>query len=66
MPDAPNPITSPPPVDGQPWDATSVAPVAGWKSVDPDAGSVSFDTGQSSGDHFSNLPDAGDGGWKQT
>jgi len=58
MPDAPSPITSPPAQPGQPYDATSTAPLGGWRSVDGEAG-----TG---GDHFAGLPDAGEGGWKQT
>jgi hypothetical protein len=58
MPRAPSPIKSPPPVTGQPWDATSTATVAGWKAVDDDAGT--------NGDHFAGLPDAAEGGWKQT
>lgn len=58
MPKAPNPITSPPSVEGQPWDATSTSEVAGWSAVDGNAGT--------NGDHFSGLPDAGEGGWKQT
>jgi hypothetical protein len=66
MADAPRPITSPPAVPGQPWDATSKAPVAGWDSVDSEAGTVDMSTGQSTGSHFDDLPDAGEGGWKQT
>jgi hypothetical protein len=58
MPEAPNPITSPSSKPGQPWDATSTSPVAGWKPVDGEAGT--------NGDHFAGTPDAGEGGWKQT
>lgn len=66
MPDNPAPISQHENVPGQPYDAASVAPMGKWKSVDPEAGSVSFDTGKSSGSHFGDTPDAGEGGWKQT
>jgi hypothetical protein len=68
MPDAPSPITSPPRVDGQPWDATSTASVAGWDCVDQVAGEVGFD-GSQNGDHFAGADrnaTGNSGPWKQT
>jgi hypothetical protein len=66
MAEAPRPVTSPPRVDGQPWDATSEEAVAGWDCLEDVAGSVDFATGKASGDHFANAPGAGQGPWKQT
>lgn len=60
MPRVPSGITSTPPVPGQPWDATSDAPAAGWKSVDANSGPASFDSGACTGDFES------DGDWSQT
>jgi hypothetical protein len=59
MPQAPDPITSPPEVPGQPWDATSEAPVGKWVSVNPNSGPASPE-GTATGE----FP--GDGVWKQT
>ena len=53
MPDAPSPITSPPDVDGQPWDATSESSVGKWDCLEDVAGEIGFDGSQS-------------GPWKQT
>lgn len=68
MPTAPDPITSPPAVTGQPWDATSKASVDRWESVDGEAGTVSFETGHSTGDHFADPTGQSNsrGPWKQT
>jgi hypothetical protein len=60
MPAAPDPITSTPPVPGQPYDATSEASIGKWASVDPKSGPAGA-SGQSAGD-FENGP----GPWKQT
>jgi hypothetical protein len=60
MPSAPEPITAAPEVPGQPWDATSSAPVAGWNSVDGNSGPANM-SGSVSGDF-----DSGPGPWKQT
>jgi hypothetical protein len=68
MPDAPSPITSPPEVDGQPWDATSTSAVAGWDAVDDGSGEIGFD-GSQSGDHFAGADRNArgqTGPWKQT
>jgi hypothetical protein len=61
MPTAPDPITSTPDVPGQPYDATSEAPIGKWKSVDPESGPASFESGAATGDFPS-----GEGGWTQT
>jgi len=61
MPRVPAGVTSTPEVPGQPWDATSSAPVSGWKSVDANSGPASFDSGQAAGDF-----ESGEGGWTQT
>lgn len=34
MADAPRPVTSPPTVPGQPYDATAEGPVAGWADLE--------------------------------
>jgi hypothetical protein len=60
MPRVSGPITSTPEVPGQPWDATSSATVAGWKSVDSGSGPASMTTGEATGDFES------DSGWSQT
>ena len=60
MPSAPNPITSPPEVPGQPWDATSDAPVGKWVSVDSCSGPADMQ-GNATGDF-----EGGPGPWKQT
>jgi hypothetical protein len=60
MASAPDPITSPPDVAGQPWDATDSATVAGWTSVDGNSGPANMQ-GTVSGDF-----DSGPGPWKQT
>ncbi len=60
MAEAPNPVASSPDVPGQPWDATSNATVAGWKSVDNNAGPANM-AGQATGDF-----DDGPAPWKQT
>jgi hypothetical protein len=60
MATAPSPITSPPDVPGQPYDATSEGPVGKWQSVDPQSGPADM-SGKASGD-FENGP----GPWKQT
>ena len=59
MASAPDPITSPPDVPGQPWDATSTQTVAGWVSVDKNSGPANM-SGGVSGDF-----ESGDG-WSQT
>jgi hypothetical protein len=61
MPDAPDPITSPPAVAGQPWDASSDATVAGWTSVDSGSGPASMTDGHATGEF-----EDGPGPWKQT
>jgi hypothetical protein len=60
MPRVPSGITSTPEVPGQPWDATSDSPVAGWKSVDANSGPASFESGAATGDFESSD------GWEQT
>ena len=68
MPDAPSPITSPPDVDGQPWDATSESSVGKWDCLEDVADEIGFD-GSQSGDHFAGADrHAGgqSGPWKQT
>lgn len=59
MASAPDPITSPPDVPGQPWDATNSSTVAGWVSVDGNSGPANM-SGSASGDF-----ESGDG-WQQT
>jgi hypothetical protein len=61
MADAPSPITSPPAVPGQPWDATSDATVSGWKNIDVNSGPAGPD-GVATGE----FPDDGAPVWKQT
>ena len=61
MPRVPSEVTSTPEVPGQPWDATSSATVAGWKSVDANSGPASFESGAATGDFAS-----GEAGWEQT
>jgi hypothetical protein len=61
MAEAPSPITSPPPVPGQPWDATTSGTVSGWKSVDSGSGPASWQSGEATGDF-----EEGPGPWKQT
>lgn len=59
MASAPDPITSPPDVPGQPYDATYEGTVSGWVSVDPNSGPANAQ-GQATGDFESGS------GWKQT
>lgn len=61
MPRVPSGVTSTPEVAGQPWDATSSATVAGWKSVDAESGPASFESGSATGDF-----ESGEAGWSQT
>lgn len=56
----PSPITSPPEVPGQPYDATSGDSLSKWESVDGNSGPASMQ-GQVSGDF-----EDGPGPWKQT
>ena len=60
MASAPSPITSPPPVPGQPYDATSGSSLGKWVSVDKNSGPASMSTGMCTGDF-----ESGDG-WSQT
>jgi hypothetical protein len=60
MADAPDPITSPPPVPGQPYDATSGDTIGRWESVNDKSGPCDM-SGHATGD----WPD-GPGPWKQT
>lgn len=60
MPRVPAGITSTPEVPGQPWDATSSAPVGKWQSVDGNSGPASFESPNASGDWPS------EDGWSQT
>jgi hypothetical protein len=60
MPRVPDPITSPPEVPGQPYDATSGATIGKWQSVDANSGPAGMN-GQVTGDF-----DDGPGPWKQT
>lgn len=61
MPTAPKPITSPPPVPGQPYDATDDGALGRWVSVNPESGAAGPD-GKATGD----FPDDGAAIWKQT
>lgn len=61
MPASPAPITSPPDVPGQPYDAASEGPIGKWLSVDPASGPADFKTGKAAGDF-----ESGPGPWKQT
>jgi len=61
MAQAPDPITSPPAVPGQPWDATSSSPAGKWQSVDKNSGPASITTGAATGDF-----ESGPGPWEQT
>lgn len=61
MAQAPSPVTSPPAVPDQPYDATSSAPCGKWLSVDEGSGPADWRTGNATGD-FDNGP----GPWKQT
>jgi hypothetical protein len=61
MPSAPDPITSPPDVPGQPWDATASETVGKWVPVDErsgEAGPQGTVTGE--------FPSDGASVWKQT
>lgn len=59
MADAPDPVTSAPPLDFQPWDATAdPGPVSQWEKLP--GGAVDIATGRLTGEDF---PDAGP--WKQ-
>jgi hypothetical protein len=60
MASAPDPITSPPDVVGQPWDATSSETVAGWETVDVKSGPANMQ-GTVAGDF-----EDGPGPWRQT
>jgi hypothetical protein len=60
VPTAPDPITSPPPVPGQPYDATSEGSIGKWQSVDPKSGPCDMH-GNATGD-WENGP----GPWRQT
>lgn len=59
MPTAPEPVTAVPAESWQPWDATSSATKAGWKSVDGNSGPANA-SGQATGDFDSGS------GWEQT
>ena len=59
MATAPDPITSPPNVPGQPYDATAEGPVAGWADL-PESGPANA-SGTATSD-FENGP----GPWRQT
>jgi hypothetical protein len=61
MPRVPAGITSTPDVPGQPYDATSDAPLGKWQSVNTSSGPASMDSGQATGDF-----EDGPGPWKQT
>lgn len=61
MPSSPSPITSAPPVPGQPYDAAADNNIGKWQSVDKNSGPASMDTGMSTGDF-----EDGPGPWKQT
>jgi hypothetical protein len=69
MPDAPSPITSPPAVPGQPYDATSESAAGKWDCLESVAGEVGFEGGQA-GDHFAgadrHAQGQSGGQWKQT
>jgi hypothetical protein len=60
MPAAPDPIVSTSNAPGQPYDATSEGPVAGWDSVDANSGPSDM-SGHVTGDF-----ESGPGPWKQT
>lgn len=64
MPKVPSPITSPPNVPGQPWDATAEGAVGKWTKT-TEGGAASFTTGEIDGDWPANGT-SGDGGWQQT
>ena len=59
MAEAPDPITSPPGRDFQPWDATGDGDTSGWAKLP--GGPVDMSTGQLTGEDF---PD-GPGPWRQ-
>lgn len=61
MASAPDPITSPPDVPGQPYDATDDGPCGKWASVNPNSGPVDMATGKVTGEF-----DDDDGPWRQT
>jgi hypothetical protein len=69
MPEVPAPVTSPPEVPGQPWDATSEETVGKWDCLEEVAGEIGFG-GSQSGDHFAGADRHAEGqsggGWKQT
>jgi hypothetical protein len=50
-----------PQVQGQPWDATDSAEVAGWEAVDDGSGPADLASGQVTGSF-----EDGPGPWKQT
>lgn len=59
MATAPDPITSPPSVPGQPYDATAEGPVAGWADL-PEGGACNM-SGHTTSDF-----ESGPGPWRQT
>jgi hypothetical protein len=60
MPRVPDPVTSPPEVPGQPYDATAGNAIGKWQSVNVNSGPADM-SGHATGD----WPD-GPGPWKQT
>lgn len=61
MPEAPKPITSPPPPPGQPYDACDDSNLGPWRKLDANAGMASINTGRVT------QPYDDDGhGWRQT
>lgn len=60
MPRVPAGVTSTPEVPGQPYDATSTAPLGKWQCVESNSGPASFESGQATGDFES------DSNWSQT
>ena len=61
MASAPDPITSPPDVSGQPYDATDDGPLGKWQSVNKNSGPADWHSGNATGE-FENGP----GPWRQT
>jgi len=63
MADAPNPITSPPNVPGQPYDATGEGSIGKWEKI-PDGGAADR-AGNIAGGWSDNGASSG-GDWEQT
>ncbi len=56
QPNSSDRIISTPANTGQPYDATSTAPMDAWKSMDPNSGPADIHTGRVTGDFADGAP----------